>query len=55
MTNNHYKISEIPLIPFLDAKKTFGMRNIFVKDESQNPFGTIKDRRNKLIMKKPQD
>lgn len=46
--------NEIKKTPFVEAgilKEEFGLPRIFIKDESQNPFGTIKDRRSAYILK----
>lgn len=36
----------------MNYKKTINIKNVFIKDESKNPFGTFKDRRSKFIVKK---
>lgn len=46
-----YKSGNTPLIKNNELSKKFKV-NIFIKDESKNPFGTLKDRRSKLIIKK---
>lgn len=39
-------ISETPQFEMKDLQRQFKVRSVFVKDESKNPFGTVKDRRN---------
>lgn len=41
-----------PLRKIEDFCQKFGLPNLFVKDESQNPFGTWKDRRSEMIIQK---
>lgn len=43
-------IGETALIELRELKKQLKIRAAFVKDESLNPFGTIKDRRNYYIL-----
>lgn len=43
-----------PLLKNDESSKKFGF-NILIKDESKNPFGTFKDRRSELIIKKAKD
>lgn len=44
-------IRETPLIKIALFQKEFGLSSVFIKDESKNPFGTIKDRRNFPIVR----
>ncbi|MEW6610519.1 MAG: PLP-dependent lyase/thiolase [Patescibacteria group bacterium] len=50
-----YKSGNIPLIKEKYFCKKFGLPNLFIKDESKNPFGTYKDRRSEAIVKKALD
>jgi cysteine synthase len=43
------KIGHTPLVENKDIEETFGFAKAYIKDESKNPFGTIKDRRNYYI------
>jgi threonine synthase len=47
-----YKSGNTPLIKIEKLCKRFGLRNLFIKDESKNPFGTFKDRRSEFIIQK---
>jgi threonine synthase len=47
-----YKPGNTPLIKIEKLCKKFGLPNLFIKDESKNPFGTFKDRRSEFIIKK---
>jgi len=47
-----YKSGITPLIKIKKLCKRFGLDNLFIKDESKNPFGTFKDRRSEFIIKK---
>ncbi len=47
-----YKSVQTPLIKINEFCKKFNLPNLLVKDESQNPFGTWKDRRSNLITEK---
>jgi threonine synthase len=44
------KIGNTPLTRNSKTGRQFGVTNLQVKDESKNPFGTFKDRRNVLVM-----
>lgn len=46
-----YQSGNTPLIKNKELCK-FGFSNVLMKDESKNPFGTFKDRRSELIIKK---
>jgi cysteine synthase len=50
-----YKSGNTPLIKEDYFCKKFGLPNLFIKDESKNPFGTYKDRRSEAIVKKAID
>ena len=50
-----YKSGNTPLIKEEYFCKKFGLPNLFIKDESKNPFGTYKDRRSEAIVKKAID
>ena len=39
-----------PLVKIYEINRIFEMPNLFIKDESKNPFGTYKDRRSELII-----
>jgi len=43
-------IGNTPLVRLRDLEKQTNCKRLFVKDESRNPFGTIKDRRNVYIL-----
>jgi len=47
---NNSKRTETPLIETKNFKGQYGVTETFIKDESKNPFGTIKDRRNWHIL-----
>jgi threonine dehydratase len=47
-----YKSGNTPLIKIEKLCKKFGLPNLFIKDESKNPFGTFKDRRSEFIIRK---
>ena len=49
MKENKLKFSATPLFP-IKAFENIGLTKTFIKDESKNPFGTIKDRRNFRII-----
>lgn len=44
-------IEATPLVPLKDFKQFYHLNHVFLKDESRNPFGTIKDRRSEFIIK----
>lgn len=46
------KIKETPLSRLKAVENKFNIGKVFVKDESYNPFGTVKDRRSALIVEK---
>ena len=46
------KIGDTPLIKRAKLEELYGIPNLLIKDESKNPFGTFKDRRNKLVIEK---
>ncbi len=46
-----YKSGNTPFFKVDNLTQKFGC-NVFIKDESKNPFGTFKDRRSELILKK---
>ena len=50
-----YKSGNTPLIKEKYFNQKFGLPNLFIKDESKNPFGTYKDRRSEAIMRKALD
>ena len=45
------KAGNTPLIRIKKLYKIFGLKNLYIKDESRNPFGTYKDRRSELIIR----
>ena len=47
-----YKSGNTPLIKIKKLCKRFSLDNLFIKDESKNPFGTFKDRRSEFIIKR---
>jgi len=47
-----FAIGDTPLIRRKRLIELFSFPKLLVKDESRNPFGTFKDRRNELIIKK---
>jgi len=47
-----YKSGNTPLIKIEKLCKRFGLDNLFIKDESKNPFGTFKDRRSEFIIQR---
>lgn len=46
---SEYKSGKTPLIKSPVLSKEFGLDNLYIKDESKNPFGTFKDRRSEKI------
>lgn len=46
-----YKSGNTPLLKIPILCKKFNLPNLWIKDESKNPFGTFKDRRSGLIIK----
>jgi threonine synthase len=46
-----YKSGNTPIIKVQKLCKRFELDNLFIKDESKNPFGTFKDRRSEFIIK----
>lgn len=49
------KSGNTPLIKKKYFCQKFGLPNLYIKDESKNPFGTYKDRRSEAIVKKALD
>lgn len=47
-----YASGNTPLTKNKELCERFKVNNLFIKDESKNPFGTFKDRRSELIIKK---
>ena len=50
-----YKSGNTPLIKNQELCQKFGFSNLLIKDESRNPFGTFKDRRSELVIKRAID
>jgi len=50
MTVKLYKAGGTPLVKYKELEVLFKVPNLLVKDESKNPFGTFKDRRNELVI-----
>lgn len=48
------KSGNTPLVKTDELPQEFGFA-ILIKDESKNPFGTFKDRRSEIIIKKAED
>ena len=48
MTSIH-PLTPTPLLESADLERQFAIQAAYIKDESQNPFGTVKDRRNFYI------
>lgn len=48
-TNKDKKPGNTPLIKNKNIEEAFNLSKVYIKDESKNPFGTIKDRRNYYI------
>jgi len=46
MANRQTKIGNTPIFEVKNIEEQYGLKGAFVKDESKNPSGTIKDRRN---------
>jgi cysteine synthase len=44
------KISATPLVALEEIAARIGVAGVWLKDESKNPFGTIKDRRSKVLI-----
>ncbi|MEX0649746.1 MAG: PLP-dependent lyase/thiolase [Candidatus Andersenbacteria bacterium] len=42
-------VGQTPLLSLRDLQAQLGMKAVFVKNESKNPFGTVKDRRNLYV------
>lgn len=49
------KSGNTPLIKNQKLCEKFGFANLFVKDESKNPFGTWKDRRSEIVLHKAKE
>jgi len=47
-----FKSGKTPLVKVDEFCRKFNLPNLLVKDESKNPFGTWKDRRSEMIVKK---
>jgi len=47
-----YKSGNTPLIKIDKLCKRFGLNDLYIKDESKNPFGTFKDRRSEFIIQR---
>jgi threonine synthase len=47
-----FKVGRTPLVSCLQLQSLCGLPNLLVKDESRNPFGTFKDRRNAVAIKR---
>ena len=47
-----YKSGRTPLIKSKKLAEQFGFEDIYIKDESKNPFGTFKDRTSEFVVKK---
>ncbi|MFH1663291.1 MAG: PLP-dependent lyase/thiolase [archaeon] len=45
------EVGHTPLLKISYLNKKFNLPNLWIKDESKNPFGTFKDRRSELIIK----
>ena len=52
MTQIFNKSGKTPLIKIEELCRKFDLPNLLIKNESQNPFGTWKDRRSELIIEK---
>ncbi len=50
-----FKSGKTPLVKVDEFCRKFNLPNLLVKDESKNPFGTWKDRRSEVIIKKAKD
>ena len=50
-----YKAGDTPLVKYKKLEVLFKVPNLLVKDESKNPFGTFKDRRNELVINRAKD
>jgi len=47
-----FKAGGTPLVRYRELEKLFKIKNLLVKDESKNPFGTYKDRRSEFIIER---
>ncbi len=45
-------VGNTPLVPLTNIKNDYGFKNVFLKDESRNPYGTVRDRRNFHIVER---
>jgi threonine synthase len=45
-----FRVGNTRVIQIPELLEMFDLPNLLIKDESMNPFGTFKDRRNKLVM-----
>ncbi|MBI4140792.1 PLP-dependent lyase/thiolase, partial [Candidatus Woesearchaeota archaeon] len=45
------QVGNTPLLKIKELCTLFNLPNLFIKDESKNPFGTVKDRRTSFIVK----
>lgn len=50
MLSKKYEIVETPLVKRDDLRKKYSLGGFYIKDESANPFGTIKDRRSAVLV-----
>lgn len=50
-----HKSGNTPLLAIEELREKFNLPNLFIKDESANPFGTWKDRRSEVIIKNALD
>jgi cysteine synthase len=50
MVTRPYKAGNTPLLNYRELEILYGIPELWVKDESQNPFGTVKDRRSEIII-----
>ena len=48
---NDFKLETTPLLKIENFKRQHNLSAAYIKDESKNPFGTIKDRRSYFIVK----
>jgi len=50
--NQKYKSGNTPLVRNSELCKRYGLPHLLIKDESKTPFGTFKDRRSEIVVKK---
>jgi cysteine synthase len=45
-------VGNTPMIELANIKSDYGIKNVYLKDEGRNPYGTVRDRRNHHIVER---